>query len=711
MFTVNEDMSIYVTRGDVCLFSVTADDNGETYVFKPGDVVRMKVTAKKNCDEVVLQKDFPITIEQSKVDILLTEEDTKIGGVISKPVDYWYEIELNPFTNPQTIIGYDDDGAKIFKLFPEGKDLTTDINKEEIPVVDRELDLSSERPLQNQAITRAMLGLTKEVEESEKRVKAEAEKFSDAKDMLNMHEARLNALASLDEGSTTGDAELIDGRTNANGYTHENIGAATRRLHEMIMGFDQTDITIPSSLAGMMYLGKRYGYYSIENAINDINSGNIGASNEEADISDGLPLRLCLYTNSRGIPVLELASDIYDITTPLKITKNMILNLNGNTLYFGIGGSLEFTSTVTRAVIDGRINGSAIKKLLTETGNTAIEHLVVIDGSVTIKGGTYKNIIVNAQTAAMCFNIGATGGVEMSDCDIEGETEATLLYTIQNKGVLRMSNCKVKSETIEAVAVGLYTTTSGRTTLTKCNFEVESVLAAPIGINNKGTTTMTDCEMWAGSQGAIFDAFTNNGGTATLINSKIFADSVSGNGDGASATGILSTGNITIKDCEVYGTFSGVCIRDGSSHIDGGIYEGVGHGGFYFNNPGGTSYIEDAIIRNTKYVGRYKNLFDYDTQYNVTAFYVGGGEDYSNISVYIDNCEIDGGKGNPFVLRGTDGEQNNAVYLSNCKVSGDGVIRIDNDTLKLYVGKHNNVTAEMTNRPTSVITTDSVYFK
>lgn len=37
-------------------------------------------------------------------------------------MDYWYEVELNPETEAQTIIGYDEDGPKIFRLYPEGDD-------------------------------------------------------------------------------------------------------------------------------------------------------------------------------------------------------------------------------------------------------------------------------------------------------------------------------------------------------------------------------------------------------------------------------------------------------------------------------------------------------------------------------------------------------------------------------------------------------------
>ena len=124
MYFVNqEDKSISVTRGDTLLFSVSASGGEGVYTFKPGNVVRFKVFGKKSCDDVVLEKDFHVTEETESVDIYLTKEDTKLGEIISKPVDYWYEVELNPETEPQTIIGYDDDGPKIFKLFPEGGEI------------------------------------------------------------------------------------------------------------------------------------------------------------------------------------------------------------------------------------------------------------------------------------------------------------------------------------------------------------------------------------------------------------------------------------------------------------------------------------------------------------------------------------------------------------------------------------------------------------
>ena len=164
MYQINEDNSIYVTRGDVVAFPVTAENNGTAYIFQPDDIVRISVYAKKNAENVVLRKDFVVAAETEKVDIFLTENDTRIGEVISKPVDYWYEIELNPLTNPQTIIGYDDDGAKVFKLFPEG-DSSGEVTEKDIPIVDNDFSTESERPLQNAVITLRFEELQKSVED------------------------------------------------------------------------------------------------------------------------------------------------------------------------------------------------------------------------------------------------------------------------------------------------------------------------------------------------------------------------------------------------------------------------------------------------------------------------------------------------------------------------------------------------------------------
>ena len=75
----------------------------------------------------------------------------------------------------------------------------------------------------------------------------------------------------------------------------------------------------------------------------------------------------------------------------------------------------------------------------------------------------------------------------------------------------------------------------------------------------------------------------------------------------------------------------------------------------------------------------------------------------------MNNCNIVGDVGGPFVLRNTSGEENNVLYISNSTVSGKEKIRIDSDSLKLYVGQNTNITTEDVDHPISVFFTDEVY--
>lgn len=120
MFKIDSRKNIYITRGDIATINVTATFNdGTEYKFKKDDIVRLNVFEKDNSHSVVIKKDVVVEEEKTMVNIPLVSEDTRFGELISNPVDYWYEIIINPDTAPQTIVGYLDNPT-IFRLLPEG---------------------------------------------------------------------------------------------------------------------------------------------------------------------------------------------------------------------------------------------------------------------------------------------------------------------------------------------------------------------------------------------------------------------------------------------------------------------------------------------------------------------------------------------------------------------------------------------------------------
>lgn len=112
---------IHINRGDRLLIDFDIENGDDKYTFKDGDKIKFSIYRKKEMDKSpVLQKIFTPIVGSTSVEIDVSGEDMKIGEMLNKEIEYWYEIELN---NDETIIGYDDDGAKKLILYPEGADL------------------------------------------------------------------------------------------------------------------------------------------------------------------------------------------------------------------------------------------------------------------------------------------------------------------------------------------------------------------------------------------------------------------------------------------------------------------------------------------------------------------------------------------------------------------------------------------------------------
>lgn len=112
---------IQINRGDSTTLKISAkDSNGDPYEFKVGEKIKFAITERKNEENVIFSKTITVDTAGYNVNIPISSEDTKIGEIINKPITYWYEISVLTLNNEiQTIIGYDDTGAKEFILNPE----------------------------------------------------------------------------------------------------------------------------------------------------------------------------------------------------------------------------------------------------------------------------------------------------------------------------------------------------------------------------------------------------------------------------------------------------------------------------------------------------------------------------------------------------------------------------------------------------------------
>lgn len=111
--------TIYINRGNKLLFNYQIMNGEEPYEFVSGDKIRFSIYNKSGLNQdALIQKEFEPEVGTDNIDIEINSEEMKIGEMLNKEKEYWYEITLNE----ETTLGYDDDGAKKLILYPEGKD-------------------------------------------------------------------------------------------------------------------------------------------------------------------------------------------------------------------------------------------------------------------------------------------------------------------------------------------------------------------------------------------------------------------------------------------------------------------------------------------------------------------------------------------------------------------------------------------------------------
>lgn len=107
-----ENNKIKVSRGDA--FTTTFDIEG--YTFKEDDVLKLAVFEQGSTfEDALVTITGDIDLENNRTNFSFEEDDTLFSDPISEPETYSFEIKLN---GDQTVLGYDDDGAKEFILYP-----------------------------------------------------------------------------------------------------------------------------------------------------------------------------------------------------------------------------------------------------------------------------------------------------------------------------------------------------------------------------------------------------------------------------------------------------------------------------------------------------------------------------------------------------------------------------------------------------------------
>lgn len=111
-----QNNTFHVTRGDSGSITIAYKDGSAL----PGTIC-FRVYGKEELNsDPIINKEIEIESGTTSYDLIIESGDTmKMDNPENEREEYWYELKIGP-TN--TVLGYDETGAKIFYLYPTGKD-------------------------------------------------------------------------------------------------------------------------------------------------------------------------------------------------------------------------------------------------------------------------------------------------------------------------------------------------------------------------------------------------------------------------------------------------------------------------------------------------------------------------------------------------------------------------------------------------------------
>lgn len=115
MEVINSKYTLVHNRGAKGAIRLLASSTS-TGKFNPDDEIKFSIVTEGEYGDVVFQKKFIVPEECTEFFLTFTNEEMRIGDIISDKVTYYYEIELN---NDTTLLGAGRKGHKKFILYPE----------------------------------------------------------------------------------------------------------------------------------------------------------------------------------------------------------------------------------------------------------------------------------------------------------------------------------------------------------------------------------------------------------------------------------------------------------------------------------------------------------------------------------------------------------------------------------------------------------------
>lgn len=405
-------------------------------------------------------------------------------------------------------------------------------------------------------------------------------------------------------------------------------------------------------------------YSSMSTAFTAINGDNVnGSSDATLDTA-----AIGVYGDSNGELTVKLFSDV-SLTEILEIGSNLTLDLNGHTISTTVTPAIRTTGM--DVFIDGSVEGSGITVNAPAGQKGTV--LSVMDGSLSVNGGNYT---ANTSKAGTSTN--------QSQC----------LYAYNNTS-LHVTNANITSIDVNNGSVnGVTGKTGSSIVLENTKVYVKSgVSLENRGVSSEGNITLKNCDIRA-----VADYVANAAGTNYASNSR----------------GVWCKGHLIMENCYVDASHAGVTVQ-GTVYVNGGKYNGYGHGGIYLAGTAGPHYFYNAEFNWAPMQDG--SVSDIVAGTNGAAFYVGG---TSNQTAYFDNCKFNMVDANgetykdsvlPFygiVLRTSGGEKNNYVYISNSyvKAATNAMFRgVGSNGHKVYNGSGNDWSAAK-----KVHSTSTTYF-